>query len=68
MKKLNGYIVINEKNKVFYVKEEDSVDLTVLRVLEGKKFMVIDLSKVNDDAIKYLEKICDIDKPIEFTE
>ena len=52
MKKLNGHIVINEKNKVFYVKEEDSVDLSVLRVLEGKKFMVIDLSKVNDDAIK----------------
>ncbi len=68
MKKLNGHIVINEKNKVFYVKEEDSVDLSVLRVLEGKKFMVIDLSKVNDDAIKYLEKICDTDKSIEFTE
>lgn len=68
MKKLNGHIVINEKNKVFYVKEEDSVDLSVLRVLEGKKFMVIDLSKVNDDATKYLEKICDTDKSIEFTE
>ena len=68
MKKLNGHIVINEKNKVFYVKEEDSVDLSVLRVLEGKKFMVIDLSKVYDDAIKYLENICDTDKSIEFTE
>lgn len=57
MKKLKGHVAINEENKAFYISEENSVELTILRVLEGEKFMVIDLSKVDDSAISHIEKI-----------
>jgi len=57
MKKLKGHVAINEENKAFYIPEGDSVELTILRVLEGKEFMVIDLSKVDDSAIRYPRKI-----------
>jgi len=57
MKKLNGHVIINEENKAFYVPEGNSVELTIIRVLEGKEFMVIDLSKVDDSAIRYPEKV-----------
>ena len=57
MSKLTGHIAINEENKVFYIPEEDSIELTALRVLDGKEFDVIDLSKIDDNLIKHLQII-----------
>ena len=57
MSKLTGHIAINEENKVFYIPEEDSIELTALRVLDGKEFDVIDLAKIDDNLIKHLQKI-----------
>lgn len=57
MKKLSGYVVINEKKNVFYVPQEDSVELTILRVLEGKEFDVIDLSEIKKNSVRHLSKI-----------
>ncbi|MBR1618657.1 hypothetical protein IJ674_02035 [bacterium] len=57
MSKLKGHIAINEENKVFYIPEGDSVELTVLRVLEGKEFDVIDLSEINETLIHHFQKI-----------
>ena len=53
----NGYIAINESNEVFYIPAGDSAFLTVMRVLKGKKFNVINLDKVPEDAMSYMEKI-----------
>lgn len=57
MKNLNGYILMNEKHRVLYLKlkNEDVLDLTIPRVLKGKEFIAIDLSKVNDDAVRYFK-------------
>jgi len=57
MKKLSGYVVINEKKNVFYVPPEDSVELTILRVLEGKEFDVIDLSEIKKNSVRHFSKI-----------
>ena len=57
MKKLSGYVVINEKKNVFYVPQEDSVELTILRVLEGKEFDVIDLSEIKKNSVRHFSKI-----------
>ncbi len=57
MKKLSGYIVINEKKNVFYVPQENSVELTILRVLDGKEFDVIDLSEIKKNSVRHLSKI-----------
>ena len=53
----NGYIAINENNEPFFIPAGNSAMLTVLRVLKGTKFNVIDLDKVPKDAIQYMEKI-----------
>lgn len=55
--KLKGYIAISENNKASYIPEGDNVELTIIRVLEGKKFTVIDLSKINADACKEILKV-----------
>lgn len=57
MSKLKGHIAINEENKTFYIPEGDSVELSVLRILDGKEFDVIDLSKIDSSLIKHLQKI-----------
>ena len=57
MKKLSGYVVINEKKNVFYVPQEDSVELTILRVLDGKEFDVIDLTEIKKNSVRHLSKI-----------
>ena len=57
MSKLSGHIAINEEKKVFYIPENDFAELTALRVLDGKEFDIIDLSKIDDNLIKHLQKI-----------
>lgn len=57
MKKLSGYVVINEKKNVFYIPQENSVELTILRVLDGKEFDVIDLSEIKKNSVRHLCKI-----------
>ena len=57
MAKLKGYVAINEDKKAFYITEGDSVGLTIMRVLDGKEFDVIDLSKIDDDLIRHTQKI-----------
>lgn len=57
MAKLKGYVAINEDKKAFYIPEGDSVGLTIMRVLDGKEFDVIDLSKIDDDLIRHTQKI-----------
>ena len=57
MSKLTGHIAINEEKKVFYIPENDFTELTALRVLDGKEFDIIDLSKIDDNLIKHLQII-----------
>lgn len=54
---IKGYLAINENKEVFYIPEGNSPELTVMRVLQGQKFKIIDLAKINDEALKYLQKI-----------
>ncbi len=54
---LQGYIAINENNKAHYIPEGDNVELTIIRVLEGTKFTVIDLNKINPDACQEIMKM-----------
>lgn len=54
---ISGYVAVNENKEVFYIPDGDSPELTVMRVLKGQKFKIINLSKVSSDAIKYLEKV-----------
>ncbi|MCQ2740144.1 MAG: hypothetical protein MJ237_07975 [bacterium] len=56
-KTLKGYVAINENNKAFYIPEGDSVELTVLRVLEGEYFSIIDLSNIDSNMIKHIQKV-----------
>lgn len=55
--KLEGYIAINNENEVFYIPKEDSVELTVMRKLNGKEFDIIDLSKIDGSLVQHLQKI-----------
>lgn len=57
MQKLEGRIAINEENKAFYIPKEDSVELTVMRVLDGKEFDIIDLSQIDEKLVKHMQKI-----------
>ena len=57
MNKLEGHIAINEENKAFYIPKGDSVELTIMRVLEGKEFDIIDLSKIDGSLVQHLQKI-----------
>lgn len=57
MNKLEGYIAINDAHEVFYIPKEDSVELTVMRKLNGKEFDIIDLSKIDDSLVQHLQKI-----------
>lgn len=57
MNKLEGHIAINEENKVYFIPKGDSVELTIMRVLEGKEFDVIDLAQIDENLIKHLQKI-----------
>lgn len=57
MNKLEGYIAINDEHEVFYIPKEDSVELTVMRKLNGKEFDIIDLSKIDDSLVQHLQKI-----------
>lgn len=57
MNKLEGYIAINDEQEVFYIPKEDSVELTVMRKLNGKEFDIIDLSKIDDSLVQHLQKI-----------
>ena len=56
MNKLEGYIAINDEHEV-YIPKEDSVELTVMRKLNGKEFDIIDLSKIDDSLVQHLQKI-----------
>ena len=53
----NGYVAWNENNEAFFIPPGHSAVLTVLRVLNGTKFNVIDLDKVPKDAIMLLQKM-----------
>lgn len=58
MSKLEGHIAINEKNKTFYIPKRDSVELTtIMRILDGKEFDVIDLSQIDKNLVQHLKKI-----------
>mgnify|MGYP006991514955 CR=1 FL=1 len=57
MSKLEGHIAINEKNKTFYIPKKDSVELTIMRILDGKEFDVIDLSQIDKNLVQHLKKI-----------
>ncbi len=56
MNKLEGYIAINEEHEIFYIPKEDSVELTVMRKLNGQEFDIIDLSKIDDSLVQHLQK------------
>lgn len=57
MSKLEGHIAINEENKTFYIPKRDSVELTIMRILDGKEFDVIDLSQIDKNLVQHLKKI-----------
>lgn len=57
MSKLEGHIAINEENKTFYIPKGDSVELTIMRILDGKEFDVIDLSQIDKNLVQHLKKI-----------
>lgn len=57
MNKLEGHIAINEENKTFYIPKGDSVELTIMRILDGKEFDVIDLSQIDKNLVQHLKKI-----------
>lgn len=57
MNKLKGHIAINEENKAFFIPEGDSVELTIMRVLDGKEFDVINLSQIDENLVKHLQKV-----------
>ena len=59
MSKLKGHIAINEEKEAFYIPEGNSVELTIMRVLDGNEFDVIDLSQIDDDLVNHIMKVSD---------